>query len=154
MGEWMCRPSFSWPRHYLEVSGQLHSPAAYPGIHWIGGWVGHSRSEKCEEKILGPTATRTRTHKSSSPLPVDIPTYQLRYPGSTKNSYKPNKNGQVWDKFKLLFTLKCQNWVLHWTGAQLPGTMQWTPQTTWKSYILFLTNKTNLSSQPYSFRRK
>jgi hypothetical protein len=25
----------------MEVSGQLHAPAALPsGIHWIGGWVG------------------------------------------------------------------------------------------------------------------
>jgi hypothetical protein len=28
MGEWMYRSTFSWPRHYLEVSGQLHAPAA------------------------------------------------------------------------------------------------------------------------------
>jgi hypothetical protein len=26
MREW----TFSWPRHYLEVSGQLHTPAALP----------------------------------------------------------------------------------------------------------------------------
>jgi hypothetical protein len=26
----------------MEVSGQLHAPAALPpGTHWIGGWVGH-----------------------------------------------------------------------------------------------------------------
>jgi len=25
----------------MEVSGQLHAPAALtPGTHWIGGWVG------------------------------------------------------------------------------------------------------------------
>jgi len=29
----------------MEVSGQLHAPAAFPwekspGTHWIGGWVG------------------------------------------------------------------------------------------------------------------
>jgi hypothetical protein len=30
MGEWMYRSTFSWPRHYLEVSGQLHAPAASP----------------------------------------------------------------------------------------------------------------------------
>jgi hypothetical protein len=27
MGEWMYRSTFSWPRHQLEVSGQLHAPA-------------------------------------------------------------------------------------------------------------------------------
>jgi hypothetical protein len=30
MEEWMHRSTFSWPRHYLEVSGQLHAPAALP----------------------------------------------------------------------------------------------------------------------------
>jgi hypothetical protein len=40
----MYRSTFSWPRHYLEVSGQLHAPAALPpgkspGTHFIGGWV-------------------------------------------------------------------------------------------------------------------
>jgi hypothetical protein len=45
MGEWMYKSSFSWPRHWLEVSGQLHSSAALPPwgkspcTHWIGGWV-------------------------------------------------------------------------------------------------------------------
>jgi hypothetical protein len=45
MGEWMYRPIFSWHVHELEVSGQLHAPAALPpaeepsGTHWIGGWV-------------------------------------------------------------------------------------------------------------------
>jgi hypothetical protein len=26
----MYRSTFSWPRHWLEVSGQLHAPAALP----------------------------------------------------------------------------------------------------------------------------
>jgi hypothetical protein len=30
MGEWMYRSAFSWPRHKLELSGQLHAPAALP----------------------------------------------------------------------------------------------------------------------------
>jgi hypothetical protein len=30
MVEWMYRSIFSWPRHWLEVSVQLHSPAALP----------------------------------------------------------------------------------------------------------------------------
>jgi hypothetical protein len=46
MGEWMYRPTFSWPRNLLEVIGQFHAPAALPpgkktsGTHSIGGWVG------------------------------------------------------------------------------------------------------------------
>jgi hypothetical protein len=30
MVEWMYRPTFSWPRKYLEVSRQLHAKAALP----------------------------------------------------------------------------------------------------------------------------
>jgi hypothetical protein len=30
MGEWMYRPMFSWPRHCLKTSGQLHAPATLP----------------------------------------------------------------------------------------------------------------------------
>jgi hypothetical protein len=46
MGEWIYRSTFSWPRHWLELSGQLRAPTALPpggkapGTHWIGGWVG------------------------------------------------------------------------------------------------------------------
>jgi hypothetical protein len=29
-GEWMYRSAFSWPRHYLEGSGQFHAPTALP----------------------------------------------------------------------------------------------------------------------------
>jgi hypothetical protein len=41
----MYRSTFSCPWHWLEVSGQLHAPAALPpgkeppGTHWIGGWL-------------------------------------------------------------------------------------------------------------------
>jgi hypothetical protein len=43
MKEWVYRSTFSWPRHQLEVSGQLQAPAALPrgkapGTPWIG-WV-------------------------------------------------------------------------------------------------------------------
>jgi hypothetical protein len=32
MGEWIYRSTFSWSRHYMEVSCQLHTPAAlHPG---------------------------------------------------------------------------------------------------------------------------
>jgi hypothetical protein len=45
MREWMYRFMFSWPRHQLELSGQLHTSAAFtlgeraPGTDWIGCWV-------------------------------------------------------------------------------------------------------------------
>jgi hypothetical protein len=46
MGKWMYRSTFCWPWHWLEVSAQLHAPAALPAgkppphTHCIGGWVG------------------------------------------------------------------------------------------------------------------
>jgi hypothetical protein len=51
----------------MEVSGQLHAPAALPprqepsGTHLTGGWVGpKSRSGCCgEEKNLAPAGNRT-----------------------------------------------------------------------------------------------
>jgi hypothetical protein len=66
------------PRHYLEVSGQLHAPTVllqgkssrYPLDRSLGG--PHSRSGRCEEeKLLDPTGTRTPTPRSS-PLNVFI----------------------------------------------------------------------------------
>jgi hypothetical protein len=46
MGEWVYRSTYSSPRHWLEVSGQLHTPAALPprkkilSTHWLEGRVG------------------------------------------------------------------------------------------------------------------
>jgi hypothetical protein len=42
MGEWMYRSTFSWPRHKLEVSGELRAPAALPPGKEppLEGWVG------------------------------------------------------------------------------------------------------------------
>jgi hypothetical protein len=46
---------FFLPQHYLEVSGQLHAPAALlpgtaPGTHWIGGWMGPRTGQDDVEK--------------------------------------------------------------------------------------------------------
>jgi hypothetical protein len=68
-GEWMHRSTFSWPRQYLEVSGQLARPCRFtpeeraPGTHWIGGWVGLE---------LRPLGRPTRSQSL----------YRLRYSGS------------------------------------------------------------------------
>jgi hypothetical protein len=51
LGPLVCSLSLStssWPRHWLEVSGQLHAHGVLPppqrerapGTHWIGGWAG------------------------------------------------------------------------------------------------------------------
>jgi hypothetical protein len=83
-GEWMYRATFSWPRHYLDLSGQLHAPTAlppgkapplrYPLDRRLGG--PQSRSGRCgEEKILDPTGTRILN--SSVVQPVAIFNMQL-----------------------------------------------------------------------------
>jgi hypothetical protein len=71
----------SWPRHSMEVSGQLHTLSSLPpketlpGTHWIGPRAGLDAVEKkrilhCRESIPGPPAC-------SPPL------YRLSYPDST-----------------------------------------------------------------------
>jgi hypothetical protein len=41
MGEWRYSSTILDPGTGMEVSGQLHVPAALPPVpHWIGGWVG------------------------------------------------------------------------------------------------------------------
>jgi hypothetical protein len=45
-GEWKCSPTHSLTRHFMEVCGQLHTPAALPhwvralSTYWIRCWVG------------------------------------------------------------------------------------------------------------------
>jgi hypothetical protein len=67
MGERMYRSTFSW------VSGQLHAPVALRRERRLVGPQGRSE-RRGEVKILDPTGTRTPTSRSSSPLPVTIPT--------------------------------------------------------------------------------
>jgi hypothetical protein len=73
MGEWMYKPTFSLPRHWLEVSGQLHVLAALPpgeSPQYLLDRLGGPQS-RCgrhgEVKILAPIGTRTPTPWSSSP---------------------------------------------------------------------------------------
>jgi hypothetical protein len=46
LGSGGIAPRIFRPRHWMEVSGQLHAPAALPpterapGTHWIESWVG------------------------------------------------------------------------------------------------------------------
>jgi hypothetical protein len=60
--------TFSWPRHWLEVGGQLHSPAAqppgksprYPCDRRLNGPHGRA-GRNGEENILDSTGTSTPT---------------------------------------------------------------------------------------------
>jgi hypothetical protein len=79
--------TLSWPRHQLEVSGQLNTPAALPpgdiapGIHWIGGWVDPRAGleDVGKKKFLTLPGLELRTlgrpARSQS-------LYRLRYPAS------------------------------------------------------------------------
>jgi hypothetical protein len=80
-GEWMYRSIFCWPRHLLEVSGQIHSLAVLPpgkephSIHWRGRYEDPRTDLDDMEKwkFFAPTGNRTPTHRSSSQKEVDIP---------------------------------------------------------------------------------
>jgi hypothetical protein len=93
MGEWIYRYTFSWPRHHLEASGQLHAPAALPpkkeppGSHRRGGWVGpRAGLDNVEKgKFLTPPGLELRSllvqpianvqwikHRSNFTLPVRL----------------------------------------------------------------------------------
>jgi hypothetical protein len=76
MGGWIYISTFSWPRHLLEASGQLHANGPlYPVVKRLCGSQG--RYERGgEQNILDPTGTRTRT----SGRPVAIPTAVSRLP--------------------------------------------------------------------------
>jgi hypothetical protein len=84
MCEWMHSSAF-WPRHWIEVSVQLHVPAALPpgreslSTHWIGGWVDpRADLERREWLTLPGLELRLLdgpTHSQSL--------YRLRYQGSS-----------------------------------------------------------------------
>jgi hypothetical protein len=64
--EWRHSSTHSQPRYYMEVSCQLHVPAAAlpekePGIRWIGGWVGPRAGldAVAKRKIPVPGGNRT-----------------------------------------------------------------------------------------------
>jgi hypothetical protein len=64
-------PTHSRPRHYMEVSGQLHDPAAlYPRgtIVQEAGWAAEPVwTQRLEEKSFAPAGDRTPIARSSSP---------------------------------------------------------------------------------------
>jgi hypothetical protein len=84
----MYRFTFSWPRHYLKVSGQLHAPAALPpgkepppSTHWIGGWVDPRASLNNMEKWKFLTLLGLELRPLGHPA-CSQSLYRLCYPSS------------------------------------------------------------------------
>jgi hypothetical protein len=86
--EWMYRSTFFLTLAMLEVSGQLHTPAALPRAkspmsHWIEGWIDPSFGLEDLEK------RKFLTLPGLELLPLGRPghsqsLYRLRYPGSSQ----------------------------------------------------------------------
>jgi hypothetical protein len=74
-GSGVIAPLILWPRHYMEVSGQLHAPAAlpqgkspwYPLDKRLGGPQSRSGLGGVEKKFPAPAENRTLEPRSSSP---------------------------------------------------------------------------------------
>jgi hypothetical protein len=81
MGARMYRPTFSWPRYYLDVNGQLHAlvPLTPGGTHCVGSWVDHRTFlddiEKRKLLTLPGLELRLLGHPARSQS-----LYRLRYP--------------------------------------------------------------------------
>jgi hypothetical protein len=81
-GKWRFGSTILEFGHLMEVSGQLHTPAALspgkeaqvPNVHRRQAGPQSQSGRRGEEKILDPSGTATPTPRSSSPQPVAIPT--------------------------------------------------------------------------------
>jgi hypothetical protein len=83
LGSGTIAPRILWPLHKMEVSGQLHAPAAlHPGkkpLHWIGSWVGLTAGLDMVTKRNVPSPRRESN--PDRPAPTQS-LYLLSYPGS------------------------------------------------------------------------
>jgi hypothetical protein len=133
----MYRSTFSWPRHLMEVSGQLHAPVALPlgerapGIHWIGGWVNPRVGLDDWEKIKFLHLPRLEFRPLCRPARSQS-LYRLRYPGSSvhedkhwlnySRGYELTEWQLVWEftyKYGYKFT------IVHLTLYQCNGCNMW-----------------------------
>jgi hypothetical protein len=75
VGEWRYSSTHSWPRNYMEVSGQLHAPTTLPPekellvpIGQEAGWTPEpSWTRLWEEKFPPRSGTRTPNYPAHSP---------------------------------------------------------------------------------------
>jgi hypothetical protein len=103
MEEWFYISTFSWPRHYLEVSGQLDAPVALP--------PGKSLRHPLDRRLCGPQSRCGRRGENSWPYrdsnsdpscPARSQSlHRLHYLGSPifrtrKSKIKSNTENDVW----------------------------------------------------------
>jgi hypothetical protein len=98
----MDRSTYTWPRHSLEIGGQLHTLAALPpgkqppSTHWIGRWVGPrtgldnlKKRKFCPYQDLNSNSSAIQpvtTHYTNCTIPTrwwyvvgtDIPTFESK----------------------------------------------------------------------------
>jgi hypothetical protein len=122
------------------------------GTHWIGGWVdpraGMDDVEK--RKIFDHTRTRTPTHRSSSPLPVAIPSTLSRIMLIYVNSYDQQDNITDWQD------IKQYEGVIATSGmTSLPSFMKispFSPSRCKGAWMSFLWNETNKKGRSFHKR--
>jgi hypothetical protein len=87
MREW------TWPRHWIEVSGQLHAPGRFTPeetvrvTSWRGDWVGPRTG--LDGMVYSNISCLCRESNPGRPTP-DPSLYRLSYPGSYRELYKTN----------------------------------------------------------------
>jgi hypothetical protein len=128
----------SWPRHYMEVSGQLRAPTALPPRR-LGG--PQSRSAHCEEKNIPFPCRKSKPGRSAcspSPYRLSYPIF-VEYMVIVKASFDV---GVVWVTALICTSLRCRflccilkalrQSILH---AEVPGSVEALPA--WCSYFPF-----------------
>jgi hypothetical protein len=120
MGEWMYRSKFSWPRHYLEVSGKLHAPAALspggsaPSTHRTGCWVDPRTGLDEVEKRIFLTLPRLELRPLGRQAPSQSQ-YRLRYISPQRNNERFYMYIYAYDMLRLI---QIPNMILMNTNIQ------------------------------------
>jgi hypothetical protein len=82
MGEWMYRSTFPWPRHYFQVSVQLHAPAALLPGKEPAVPIGQEAGYTPEPVWMTWRSGNSCLHRDSNFDPLIIQPLASRYPGT------------------------------------------------------------------------